>query len=85
MDIPFHSIISLICGNNSEFKKYFLTIVSAEADFFQNAYLPVLNSDIRPDIITGIRFKLQEIAIAHDQTVDNSEIDGLTDNIPKGE
>ena len=56
-----------------------------KADFFQNAYLPVLNSDIRPDIITGIRFKLQEIAIAHDQTVDNSEIDGLTDNIPKGE
>ena len=85
MDIPFHSIISLMCGNNSEFKKYFLTIVSAEADFFQNAYLPVLNSDIRPDIITGIRFKLQEIAIAHDQTVDNSEIDGLADNTPKGE
>ena len=85
MDIPFHSIIGTICGNNSEYKKYFLTIISAESDFFQNTYLPVLNSDIRPDIITCIRFKLQEIAIAHDQTVNNSEIDGLTDNTNKGE
>lgn len=87
MDIPFYSIIGTICGNNSELKKYFLTIVSAESDFFQKAYLPVLNSDIRPDIITGIRFKLQEIAIAHDQTVDSSEIDVFAnnDNTDKGE
>lgn len=85
MDIPFYSIIGTVCGNNSELKKYFLSIISAESDFFQNTYLPVLNSDIRPDIITGIRFKLQEIAIAHDQTISNSEIDGLNNNENKGE
>lgn len=80
MDIPFHSIIGIVCGNNSEYKRYFLTIISAESDFFQHTYLSVLNSDIRPDIITGIRFKLQEIAMMHDQTIDNSEIDGLNNN-----
>lgn len=85
MEIPFYSIIGIICGNNSELKKYFLSIVSEEPGFFQRAYIPVLNSDIRADVITGIRFKLQEIAIMHDQTVDNSEIDGLIDNTNKGE
>ena len=75
MDIPFHSIISNICGNNSELKKYYISIVSAEPDFFNKAYVTVLNSDIRADIITNIRFKLQEIAIAHDQTIDSSEIE----------
>lgn len=68
MEIPFHSIIGITCGNNSELKKYFLTIVSAERDFFQNAYVSVLNSDIKPDVITNIRFKLQEIAMSHDLT-----------------
>ena len=66
-DIPFQAIISLICGNNSELKKYYLTIVSAESDFFSKVYVPVLRSDIRSEILTSIRFKLLEIATAHDQ------------------
>ena len=73
-DIPFHSIISLICGNNSELKTYFLSIVSANQDFLNTAYVPVLNSDIQAEIITGIRFKLQQIAISHDQAMTSSEI-----------
>ena len=73
-DIPFHSIISLICGNNSELKTYFLSIVSANQDFMNTAYIPVLNSDIQAEIITGIRFKLQQIAISHDQAMTSSEI-----------
>ena len=78
MDIPFYSIISTICGNNSELKRYYLTIVSAGSDFFERAYVPMLNSDIRPDIITTIRFKLQEIAISHDQAMTSSEIEMFT-------
>ena len=74
MDIQFHNIISIIYGNNSELKRYILSIVSAENDFFDKAYTTVLNSDIRPDIITGIRFKLQEIAMMHDQVA--TEVDG---------
>ena len=80
MDIPFYTIIGTICGNNSELKKYYLSIVSANQDFFQKAYVSVLNSDIRPDIITSIRFKLQEIAVAHEQTVPVSEIESFTNN-----
>ena len=36
--------------------------------------MPVINSFIRPDIITGIRFKLQDIAMSHDQAINSSEI-----------
>lgn len=75
MDIPFGSIISLIYGNNSELKRYIISIVSADSDFMDNVYVPVMNSFIRPDIITSIRFKLQEIAMAHDQAINGSEIE----------
>lgn len=75
MDIPFASIISLIYGNNSELKRYIISIVSADSDFMDNVYVPVMNSFIRPDIITSIRFKLQEIAMAHDQAINGSEIE----------
>lgn len=75
MDIPFSSIISLIYGSNSELKRYIISIVSADSDFMDNVYVPVMNSFIRPDIITSIRFKLQEIAMAHDQAINGSEIE----------
>ena len=67
MDFPFYSIIMTICGANSELSKYYINIVSANNDFFNKAYLSILNSDIRPEIITSIRFKLQELAMIHDQ------------------
>ena len=74
MEFPFHAIISLICGNTSELKKYILTIVSADSTFFQNAYVTVLNSDIRAELITTIRIKLQKLALSHEQIVDASEL-----------
>lgn len=67
MDFPFYSIIMSIYGSNSEMAKYILTIVSADNDFFDRAYMSILNSDIRPEIITNIRFKLQELAKINDQ------------------
>ena len=67
MDFKFHYIISTIFGMNSDITKYYLSIVYADESFFNKAYLSVLNSDIRPEIITNIRFKLQEIAVANDQ------------------
>lgn len=67
MDFPFYSIVMTIYGVNSELAKYFITIVSADNEFFNRAYLSILNSDIRPEIITSIRFKLQELALNNDQ------------------
>ena len=75
MDIPYHLIISTIFGNNSDKKKFIMTITAGGADFFQSAYVRVLNSDIRADIITAIRFKLQEIAMIHDQAT--TDIEGI--------
>ena len=74
MEFPFHAIISLICGNTSELRKYILTIVSADNTFFQNAYVTALNSDIRAELITAIRIKLQKLALSHEQIVDASEL-----------
>lgn len=68
MDIPFHLIINHICTNN-EVKKFIIQIVSSDDEFFVRTYASMLNTDIRPDIVTSIRFKLQEIAMAHDQIV----------------
>lgn len=75
MDIDFYTIISMIYGNNSELKKYFTSIISPTDSFINKVYLPVINSDIRPDIVTGIRFKLQEIATIHDQTISSDEME----------
>lgn len=75
MEMPFHLIISLICGNNSEMKRYFLSIVSANSNFFEKAYISILHSDIRADVITSIRFKLQELAMHHDQTITAADVD----------
>ena len=72
MEIPFSNIISTIFGNNSWLKNYFFTIVTAEPDFFKVAYLSAINSDIGADIMTGVRFKLQELAVAHDQVFEAS-------------
>ena len=84
MEIPFYSIVNTIFGANSELKRYLLNIVSADYSFFKRAYIPVLESDIRPDIITAIRFKLQEIAIAHDQTASAADlIPAATDRVNK--
>ena len=67
MDFPFYSVIMTIYGTNSNLSSYILSIVSANRDFFERTYIPILNSDIRPEIITGIRFKLQELAMANNQ------------------
>ena len=75
MDIPYHLIISTIFGNNSDKKKFIMAITAGGADFFQTAYVRVLNSDIRADVITAIRFKLQEIAMIHDQAT--TDIEGV--------
>ena len=75
MEIPYHLIISTIFGNNSDKKKFIMAITAAGSDFFQTAYVRVLNSDIRADVITAIRFKLQEIAMIHDQAT--TDIEGV--------
>lgn len=76
MDFPFYAIVMTICGANSDLAKYYLSIISANNDFFNKTYISILNSDIRPEVITAIRFKLQEIAVSHDQIESND----ITDN-----
>ena len=67
-EIPFYLIVQYVFGFNSELSKYYVSIVSsADNDFFEKAYLSVIKCDIRPEIITGIRFKLQEYARTHEQ------------------
>lgn len=67
MDLPFYIIVQNIFGFNSEMFKYYTTIVSsASNDFFNSVYIPVLNSDIRPEVITGIRLKIHEFAKIHE-------------------
>lgn len=72
MDIPFYIIIQTVFGYNSEMSKYFTTIISpASNNFFSTVYLPVLQCDIRPEVITGIRLKIHEFAKIHDASDQN--------------
>ena len=68
-------IISTIFGANSDLTKYYLSIISAQDDFFDRAYKSILNSDIRPEVVTNIRFRLQEMASANDQIETGNEND----------
>lgn len=73
LDFPFYAIIGSIYGMNSEITKYIVSIVSADREFFDKTYKSLLMTDIRPEIITGIRFKLQELAMA-DAQIDGGSI-----------
>ena len=73
MDLPFYIIVQSIFGYNSEMSKYLTSIVSsASNNFFNMVYIPVLNSDIMPEVITGIRLKICEFAKINDSNEDNT-------------
>lgn len=76
LDFPFYTIIGNIYGMNSELTGYISTIVSADKEFFINSYVSLINSEIRPEIITSIRFKMQELAFIEAQ-IDTSNIPGF--------
>ena len=68
MDIKFYNIVEMIYGAESEHARYLLSMVSDNNnDFFNTIYVSMFNSDIRSDIITNIRLKLQELAMNDDQ------------------
>lgn len=72
------SVVSNICGMDidlatimlniypKEKAMYILQLVSPMGDFFKNYYGNILNSPIKPVLLTEIRFALQNIASAHD-------------------
>lgn len=75
LPIPFYSIISIIFGANSDYTNYILNIISdAGGDFFHNYYTSLMNTEIRSELITGIRIKLKDIAVSHDLTNNNSDL-----------
>lgn len=45
---------------------YMMSLVSPKDDFFKNFYASILQSAIKPILLTEIRFNLQRIAEAHD-------------------
>ena len=84
MDIPFHSIIGLICGNNSELRNYYLSIISANQDFFKRAFASIFSSEYRVDAITAIRFQIHAILKSLDQVLTTSDVFNI-ENAEEGE
>lgn len=74
LDISFDDVLRYVFGNNSDMLRYISTIVSDNANFFADYYKPIIVGDIRAEVATSIRFKLHNLAAAHDQTVSNTEI-----------
>lgn len=74
MDIRLDSIAKTVIDNDDTFR-YLMSICSDAGDYFTNFYARMmLHSAVQPALITSIRFKLQEIAMVHDQIMPpNSE------------
>lgn len=83
IEIPFDTILDVIYGSGSEIKNFLVLLVSSEEGFISRIYAPVLNSDIRADIITRIRFNLQEIALANDMIPSVTPVVQNNDNTEK--
>lgn len=74
IDFDLYSIINYAISSK-ELSQYYINLISATGDFFRESIMPILNSSIRPIIITNIRFKLFDIASSHDQIIQP----GITD------
>ena len=66
-DIGFQTILENIYGNN-EITKLLVNTFLPVTDFYQDNYVPVIMSNLRPIIITNIRMAIQ-------QTMSHSDID----------
>ena len=66
-DIGFHVILENIYGNN-EITKLLSNVFLPITDFYQDNYVPVITSNLKPIIITNIRMAIQ-------QTMSHSDID----------
>lgn len=73
MDIKFHTIIETIFNNDSRCDNILSFVSDNNNDFFTTKYASMFTSDIRADIITNIRLKLQEIAMEFNQ-LNNSPV-----------
>lgn len=79
LDIPFHSIIGMVCGSNSELRNYYLSIVSADQEFFKRAFASIFTSEYRVDAITAIRFEIHSILKSLDQVLTTTDVFNIGD------
>lgn len=68
LEFDFYTIINYAI-TSKELAQYYIDLVSSSGDFFRDIIIPVLHSNIRPIIITNIRFRLFDIASSHDQII----------------
>lgn len=70
-DIPLDYVINTVMPKDKA--NYMNTLVSDAGDFFKNYYYQILQCDIRPTIITDIRFGLHNIATSHEDQQSENE------------
>ena len=70
MEFDFPTIISVMTDDRNLIK-YILSIVSDNGDFYGNVMIPIVKTYLA-DYVTGIRLKIQELAISHDQVIYNA-------------
>ena len=70
MEFDFPTIISVMTDDRNLIK-YILSIVSDNGDFYGNIMIPIVKTYLA-DYVTGIRLKIQELAISHDQVIYNA-------------
>lgn len=68
MDFDLYQILN-IAITSKELCQFFINLVSPSGDFFKDYIVTLINSEVRPVLISNIRFQFYNIALAHDQVV----------------
>jgi hypothetical protein len=77
-DVPMYNIFNIVYPQK-ELVYYLSTIISDNGDFFKNYYCTILDTSIRPILLTDIRLSIQNIAIERGNDIimddNNTDID----------
>ena len=75
IDISLADIMNTIYAQK-ELVAYLCTLISEQDDFFKNFYAYMMNTPIKPILLTEIRFGIQALASAHNNIItDENDID----------
>ena len=66
-------IFEVVYSNNIELVKYLCSLVTQQDDFYQNFYVTMMQSPMKPILLTEIRFAIQSQTLANGNYADEED------------
>ena len=73
IDINLSDIFEVVYSNNIELVKYLCGLVTQQDDFYQNFYVTMMQSPMKPILLTEIRFAIQSQTLANGNYADEED------------